>query len=93
MWISIVVLALMIPILAIFLDSDLGKALARRLERRRRKLGGETGLHERMTFLEGEVERLSDDVHRLEEESQFLQKLLEERSGADGRSGHVRKGS
>ncbi len=92
MWITIIVLALLIPILAIFLDSDMGKALARRLERGKRNLGTE-GFHERMTFLEGEVERLGRDVHRLEDESQFLQKLLEERSGADARSARVRKDS
>jgi len=85
MLISIVFLVLLIPILAIFLDSDLGKALARRLERGRRNPGGDA-LQDRISFLDGEVDRLSREVHRLEEESQFMQKLLEERSGAHGRS-------
>jgi hypothetical protein len=32
-------------------------------------------------YLEGEVERLSKEVGRLDDESQFLQKLLEKRPG------------
>lgn len=75
---SIFLLVLLIPILAIFLDSDLGKALAKRLERGQRK-GGNEGMHERMVFLEGELDRLARDVERLEEESQFLHKLLDRR--------------
>ena len=80
MWASILVLVLLIPILAIFLDSDLGKALAKRLERGQRS-SANPGLHDRMVFLEGELERLAQDVERLEEESQFLHKLLDERPG------------
>lgn len=75
---SIFILVLLIPILAIFLDSDLGKALAKRLERGKRQ-GGNEGMHERMVYLEGELERLAQDVERLEEESQFLHKLLDRR--------------
>lgn len=74
-------IVLMIPILAIVLDSDLGKALARRLERGASKGGGEH-VHDRLVYLESELERLGKDVERLEEEGQFLQKLLAERSGS-----------
>ncbi len=78
MWPSLFVLILLIPVLAIFLDSDLGKALAKRLERGQRD-GADGAVHERMGYLEGELDRLARDVERLEEESQFLHKLLDQR--------------
>lgn len=80
MFASIFVLILLIPILAIFLDSDVGKALAKRLERGQRRAGND-GTHDRLAYLEGELERLAQDVERVEEENQFIQKLLERRSG------------
>ena len=72
-WSIIFILVLLIPILSIVLDSQVGQALASRLERK--------GLSaaERLAFLEGEVERLGKDVDQLREESQFLHKLLAER--------------
>lgn len=81
MFASIFVLILLIPILAIFLDSDVGKALAKRLERGQRRVGNDDGTHDRLAYLEGELERLAQDVERVEEENQFIQKLLERRSG------------
>lgn len=80
MFASIFVLILLIPILAIFLDSDVGKALAKRLERGQRRASGDA-THDRLLYLEGELERLAQDVERIEEENQFLQKLLDRRSG------------
>lgn len=73
---TIVVLALLIPIIAIVLDSDVGRAIARRLERgsRRADPGAEDDL--RLRLVESEVERLSREVARLGEESQFLHRLL-----------------
>jgi len=77
----VVVLVLLIPILAIVLDSQVGRALASRLERK--SVAEPEGLAaERLAFLESEVERLTKEVGRLDEESQFLQKLLTERSSA-----------
>ena len=75
----IFILVLLIPILAIVLDSPVGRALAGRLERR--SLGSETDdlTVERLASLEGELERLTTEVRRLEEESQFLHKLLTDR--------------
>jgi hypothetical protein len=58
----IFLLVLLIPILAIVLDSPVGRALAGRMER--------------LAYLEVEVERLTTELVRLEEESQFLNKLL-----------------
>ena len=82
-WQIILFLALLIPILAIVLDSQVGRALASRLECR--GLGEPEDLTgERLGYLEGEVERLSKEVARLEEESQFLHQLLDERPGGAG---------
>lgn len=78
MFVLIFILVLLIPILAIILDSPVGRALGGRLERRTLTDGSEAS-NERLNFLEGEVERLASDVSRLEEEGQFLQKLLEGR--------------
>jgi hypothetical protein len=39
---------------------------------------------ERIGYLEGEVERLSQEMGRLDEESQFLHQLLDERPGGAG---------
>jgi len=79
-WALIVLVILLIPILSIVLDSQLGRALAARVERREIGPAGEL-IADRMAALESEVERLSAEVRRLDEEGQFLQKLLESRSG------------
>jgi hypothetical protein len=76
-WQIVFILVLMIPILAIVLDSQVGRALAARLEGR--ALGEPSDLAaDRIAYLEGEVDRLSSEVLRLDEESQFLHKLLAE---------------
>ncbi len=75
----IFVLVLLIPILAIVLDSPMGRALAGRMERRGLSSGGEDATSERLSYLEGEVERLTTEVRKLEEESQFLNQLLTDR--------------
>lgn len=82
---TILVLVLLIPILAIVLDSQLGRALAARLEGRRVGESDEL-LGERIAYLEGEVDRLNSEITRLTEESEFLHKLLTERSGGDDES-------
>ncbi len=75
----IFLLVLLIPILAIVLDSPVGRALAGRMERRGLSSGDEDLTSERLSYLEGEVERLNTEVRRLEEESQFLNQLLSDR--------------
>jgi hypothetical protein len=85
LWQIIFILVLLIPILAIVLDSQVGRALAARLERR--GIGeGSDPMGERVAYLEGEVERLSGEVERLEEESQFLHRLLTERAKGEERA-------
>ncbi|MEC7847479.1 MAG: hypothetical protein VYA70_08790 [Gemmatimonadota bacterium] len=75
----VVFLVLLIPILAIVLDSDLGRALAGRMERPGLPSGDAAATAERLAYLEGEVERLTTEMGKLEEESQFLNNLLTER--------------
>lgn len=74
----ILVLVVLIPLLAIVLDSQVGKALAARLERRALDAPGDITA-ERIAFLEGEVERLGSEIVRLDEQSEFVHKLLTER--------------
>ena len=88
---AFLVLILMIPILAIFLDSDLGKALARRLERGNRK-NRQAGPDRRLEVLEAEVEHLSSEVRRLSEDNRFLNQLLEGRAEEGALSPGEREG-
>jgi hypothetical protein len=74
----ILLLVVLIPLLAIVLDSQLGRALASRLEGRRLDGSGDLTA-ERIAFLESEMERLTSEITRLDEESQFLHQLLAER--------------
>ncbi len=76
----IFLLVLLIPILAIVLDSPVGRALAGRMERGGLPPGTADVTSERLSYLEGEVERLTTEMLRLEEESQFLNKLLADRA-------------
>lgn len=73
----ILIIALMIPLVAIVLDSHLGRALADYVSRR----GGEPlpsgASSQRLQALESEVDRLGKEIMRLEEETQFLHRLLE----------------
>jgi hypothetical protein len=67
----------MIPLIAVVLDSQLGRALAARLERQPGHPEARDSLGARVAALEGEVERLNTEVQRLEEETTFLHRLLE----------------
>ncbi len=69
----VILLVLLIPLTAIVLDSDVGRALARRL-------GSETSDSSdemRIQQLEQEVRYLSETVNSLQEETVFIRKLLE----------------
>ena len=76
----ILFLALMIPLIAVVLDSQLGRALAGRLERGHG--ADESLLAPRVQALEGEVERLTHEVEQLQEQSEFLNRLLEGKDSA-----------
>ena len=75
-------LALMIPLTAVILDSQVGRAIAGRLEGKGEHQTG--SLPSRLSELEGEVDRLNQIVTRLEEETGFLHNLLEERPAPEG---------
>ncbi len=74
----ILILVVLIPLLAIVLDSQVGRALASRLERRTLEAPNDSTA-ERVAFLEGEVERLGTEIQRLDEQAEFVQRLLTER--------------
>lgn len=79
----VVLLALLIPLIAVVLDSQLGRALAGRIESGRH-IGGDEPVTRRVGQLEAEIERLSQEVLRLDEETTFLHRLLEEKPTAHG---------
>lgn len=79
----ILILVVLIPLLTIVLDSQVGRALASRLERR--SMDGTFDLTaERIAYLEGEIERLANEVIRLDEEGQFVHQLLTEGQEIEG---------
>jgi len=79
----ILVVALMIPIIAILVDSPLGRSVARRLEGQGDAASGGRGagelgdLRRKVDLLEGEVEELTRSLSATREELQFVQRLLE----------------
>lgn len=78
----ILLLVLLIPLAAVVLDSPFGRALATRLER---SVGpADAASTRRIAQLEAEVDRLSREVSRLDEETGFLHRLLENRTATHG---------
>jgi len=84
MWVLAIILivALMIPVAAILVDSPLGRSVARRLEG-----GAGTGagpapelrdLQRKVESLETEVEDLNRTLAGMRDEMQFVQRLLED---------------
>lgn len=69
----VVLLLMMIPLTAIVLDSEVGRALARRLGSGASEAEGQARLME----LEKEVQYLTESVQSLQEESRFIRQLLE----------------
>jgi len=83
MWVFVIVLivALMIPITAILLDSPLGRSIARRLEGEAPGDGRAVGVRElerRVEVLETDLEDLNRSISGMREELQFVQRLLED---------------
>jgi hypothetical protein len=74
----ILLVAMMLPVLSIVLDSPFGRALARKVD------GPETvppplaDLAKRVELLEGEIDDLNRSVEGLKEENAFLQRLIED---------------
>jgi hypothetical protein len=77
----VLLVALMIPLVAVILDSQVGRALAARLESGRG--GGDSLADRRLAHLEGEVDRLSRELQRLDEESAFIHELLDKKRTPD----------
>jgi len=75
----LVFVALMIPIVAILVDSPLGRSIARRLEGGAAGAGGAElqDLNKKVELLEGEVEELHRSLSGVKDELQFVQRLLE----------------
>jgi len=82
MWVLAVILivALMIPVAAILVDSPLGRSVARRVE------GGQgtapapelRDLERKVAALETEIEDLTRSLAGMRDEVQFMQRLLED---------------
>ena len=82
MWViaAILLVALMIPITAILVDSPLGRSMARRLEGPPSVSGGPDvkALERRVELLETELEDLSRSLAGMHDELQFVHRLLED---------------
>jgi hypothetical protein len=73
------ILVILIPLFAVVLESPVAQAIATRLERRDTNGAPEQTI-DRIAYLEAEVDRLTNELMSLKEESQFLHRLLTERS-------------
>jgi peptidoglycan hydrolase CwlO-like protein len=74
----ILLIACLIPIMAIVVDSPIGRALARRLEGPQEIPPALTELAKKVELLEAEVDDLTRSVQTLQDENVFLQRLLED---------------
>ncbi|MGQ0812994.1 MAG: hypothetical protein ACT4O1_00830 [Gemmatimonadota bacterium] len=79
----VIAVALMIPLIAVVLDSQVVRALAARIENDSRG-ASDAGVSKRMAQLEAEIERLNTEVMRLDEETTFLHRLLEHKPTSQG---------
>jgi hypothetical protein len=80
MWVIALFLAiaLLIPTMAILVDSPIGRALARRLEGPQEIPPGLAELAKKVDLLEAEVDDLTRTVQALQDDNTFLQRLLAE---------------
>jgi len=74
----ILIVALLIPIMGIVVDSPIGRALARRLEGPQQTPPVLSDLAKRVELLEAEVDDLARSIQTLQDENAFLQRLLED---------------
>ena len=77
----LILVALLIPIMSVVLDSPIGRALARRVEGAPPAPPAVADLVKKVEALEAEVEELNRTVQGLQEESAFLHRLLADPSG------------
>lgn len=77
-WAFVILVMLMIPLLAIVIDSDFGRAFARRISRESQP--GDAELADKVERLEGEVRYLGEALEALREETTFVRSLLEKKS-------------
>ena len=81
MWVLAVILivALLIPVAAILVDSPLGKSVARRMEGKADGPAPELReVQRKVELLESEIEDLNRSVAGMRDELQFMQRLLED---------------
>jgi uncharacterized SAM-binding protein YcdF (DUF218 family) len=76
----ILIIALLIPIIGIVVDSPIGRALARRLEGPQQAPPALSDLAKKVELLEAELDDLARSVQTLQDENAFLQRLLEDPS-------------
>lgn len=76
----LLLVALLIPIIGIMVDSPIGRALARRLEGPEQTPAALGDLAKRIELLESEVDDLMRSVQTLQDENAFLHQLLEDPS-------------
>ncbi len=82
MWILIPILALLVPISAIALNSAVGKAIAEQIRERGRGASdpGTLGrLEWRVAHLESALAEAEDRIGKLQEDNRFLHRLLSDR--------------
>ena len=74
----ILLMALLIPIMGIVVDSPIGRALARRLEGPQQTPPALSDLAKKVELMEAEIDDLARSVQTLQDENAFLQRLLED---------------
>ncbi|MEO8294079.1 MAG: hypothetical protein ABI613_01105 [Gemmatimonadota bacterium] len=74
----ILIIALLIPIMGIVIDSPIGRALGRRLEGPEQVPPDVVLLAKKVDLLESEVDDLTRLVQTLQDETTFLQRLIED---------------
>jgi hypothetical protein len=74
----VLLVALMLPILSIVLDSPFGRALARRVDGPEATPMPVGDLTKRVELLESEIDDISRALEGMKEENAFLQRLIED---------------
>jgi chaperonin cofactor prefoldin len=72
----ILIVALLIPIMGILVDSPIGRALGRRLEGPQEIPPALSELAKKVELLEAEVDDLTRSVQSLQDDNEFLRRLL-----------------